>query len=172
MLRVYDAMYDLLFTQDLENRLKDVIKVGNRRTYGTKLGTKLDPKPPSELTADYPELILVDEGGEYNEHANSSQARYLMALSFYISTGSLQYWAFASAINWYIACNMKNWNTTLTAVTWCGNHIVTNLQTIPLQIGQTNPMKQADLVGFSLIWRAQIEMYIPHAHLVHTEVLP
>lgn len=170
-LRVYDAMADLLLGDEATNKLAQMISENNRRTYGTALGSNRDVKAPGLLSADVPELILVDEGGEYNESANSGHASYVMSLSLYVSTGDLRYWAYASLINWYIACNMSQWHTKLSAVTWCGNTMVTNLRNVPIQIGTTNPQNPQQINGFSVMWRCQIEMYIPHAHLVHTEII-
>lgn len=166
-LKVYDAVYSLLF-DGADNELAREIKIGNRVTYGTLNGGR-DSIKDQVQTADTPELILVDEGGLFNPHANSSGCKYDQNLGIYVSTGDYRYGAIASKLNWYIACNMANWGTTLGALTWNGEHFVKGIQIIPIQLGESNPERNRNISGWNVIWRVQLELRISNVNLVYLE---
>ena len=166
-LKTYDAVYDLLFSGD-NNPLATEIKVGNRVTYGSR-STNRDSVKDTIQSSDVPELILVDEGGLLNIHANSSGGSYLQSLAIITSTGDYRYGAIASKINWYIWCNIANWTAVLGALTWNGEQFVKNIQAVPIQIGESNPERNRNIKGWNIVWRFQLELRISKANLVYTE---
>ena len=165
---MYDGLYALLFDGE-DNPLADLIKVGNRVTYGSLKETDRSTIKESVTTADTPELILVDEGGQLNPHANSSGGQFMQNFGIYVSTGDYRYCTLASVINWYVWCNIINWKTVLGGLTWNGAPFVKGLQTIPVQIRESNPERNRNLKGWNCIWRIQIELRIQDAYLVYTE---
>ena len=166
-LKTYDAVYDLLFG-GVNNELASIIKVGNRVTYGS-LNTNRDSLKDSIQAADTPELILQDEGGIFNPHANSSGCSYTQSFGIYVSTGDYRYGQIASLINWYLACNVAKWGTTLGALTWKDVHYVKGIQTIHDQLVEINPERNRNIKGWNCVWRIQLELRIPNVNLVYTE---
>ena len=166
--KVYDGVYSLLFDGE-DNELSRLIKVGNRVSYSelNELG-RVSIKE-NVTTADVPELILVDEGGSLNIHANSSSGSYQQNLGLYTSTGDYRYGIIASRINWFMWCNVAKWGTKLGEITWNGNHFVKGLQVIPIQIGESNPERNRNIKGWNIIWRLQLDLRIPNSDLVYTE---
>lgn len=168
-LKVYNGVYDLLFG-GVDNPLAALIKPGNRVTYGSLYTDRNVPLKDSIQTGDTPELILVDEGGMLQFHANSSGGKFDQSIGLYISTGDFSYAGFASAINWYIWCNVNRWGTTLAELTWNGEHFVKAIQIVQVQIGESNPERNRNIKGWNAIWRIQLELRIAHANLTYTEV--
>lgn len=168
LLKVYDGLYSLLFDGE-ENPLAEVIKPGNRITFGSLKETDRAPCKESVTSADVPELQLIDEGGLYNPHANSNGMSYQQNFGLYISTGDFRYGVIASLINWYIICNVQNWKTVLYSLKWNDENFVTGLQVIPVQIGESNPERNRNLSGWNCIWRIQIELRMRTGNLTYTE---
>jgi hypothetical protein len=167
---VYDSVWNLLFG-GVENQLAASIKVGNRITLGSELATDRNPFKNTSTTSDYPELILVDEGGQMNLHANSSQMSYLMQLSIYISSNDLRYGVVASNLNWYTCCNLAKWRDLLNTVQWREKSIIKGFEIIPITIGPNNPQHLNAPVGWNSIWRAQFKLHIDHVDLVYSGVV-
>lgn len=169
-LKVYDAVYALLFTVGGgANLLAAEIAAGNRVSYGTEIEYNRKPQKDTVTTADIPELILVDEGGNTNLHASSSGMMYKQSLGIYVSTGDWRYGTIASKLNWYILCNLQVWQTTLGALTWRGEKFVKNIELVPIQIGESNPERNRNLNGFNLVWRIVFELRISKVNTVYTE---
>lgn len=169
-LRVYDKVFSLLFEGE-DNPLANMIQPGNRISFGSVNADNRSPSKDRPTTADVPELMLIDEGGNLNLHANSSGAKYIQNLSMYVSTGDFRYGRYASCINWFIACNLGSWRSELTSITWCGIPVVKNIDIIPVQIGESNPERTRMPNGWSCIWRLNIELRIPSENLIPAEVL-
>ena len=168
-LLVYDKIFDLLFDGG-SNPLADLVKVKNRVSFGSLAEQSRNIKKDNVASADMPELIVVDEGGSLNLHANSSGGQYMQSIGIYISTGDYRYSILASLINWYVWCNLIKWRTELTGLTWNGTPFVKNINIIPVQIGESNPERNRGINGWNVIWRLQIELRIARENLVYEEV--
>jgi hypothetical protein len=170
-LKVYDAVWDLLFNNDDgSNLLAEMVRVGNRINFGSALENDRDPWKQTVDTADVPELILMDEGGTFNLHGNSSSTAYTQFITLYVSSGDYNYGRYISAINWYIMCNLGKWKTLISSLSWRGRTgFVKNVKIIPVQVGESNPERQTMIAGFTAIWRMQWDCMIPTIDLVQSE---
>src|ERR1700733_10808095 len=108
-LKTYDAVFNLLFSAN--NPLTGMVKVGNRISFGTPAATDRSVTKQNVSTADLPEIMLIDEGGVANTHANSSAMGFTQNLTLYISTGDFRYGVYTSVINWWILVNMQQWQS-------------------------------------------------------------
>ena len=168
-LKCYDAVFNLLFGGS-PNPFADMVKVGNRVSFGTPSATNRSPDKPSITTADLPEVQLLDEGGPLNLHANSSSLGYTQNLTLYMMSGDKRYGNFCSKLNWYTAVNFANWRTTLGGLTWNGHTYIKNIKPgLSVQIGDSNPQRNRGIEGLTAIWRMQIDMMIQNTDLVFTE---
>lgn len=167
-LKVYDAVFALLFDGD-DNPLAGMIKINNRISFGTDTAENRNVMKDRLASADTPEVILIDEGGLLNPHANSSGMSYIQNMAIYISTGDFRYSVYASVINWWITCNIQKWKQILGTLTWNGIKYVKNIQIIPVQISESNPERNRNINGFNCIWRLQLELRIDHTNITYSE---
>lgn len=163
--RVYDAVWNSLFDPAGSNPLPMLVKAGNRINYNTR---EINPMKASRASADESELLLVDEGGQANLHANSSGSSYTQYISLYASTGTWTY-GIVSALNWYVMCNLVKFQTNINGVTWNRNHPVKQIEMIPVQTITNNPLVPKSLAGFTLVWRLQLGLRFPFGDLTYIE---
>ena len=172
-LKTYDAVYNMLFG-GTGNELAAMVSVGNRINFGSPSELNRDPVKIRPVTADLPEVRLIDEGGALNLHANSSSLSYTQSLSLVIQSGDWRYGNFCSALNWYTVVNMSKWRTELIGIgglTWNGASIIKNIRMgVVSQIGESNPERPNSINGWSTVWRMQIDMQIPNAAITYFEV--
>ena len=170
-LKCYDAVFNLLFG-GTNNPFATMVKVGNRVSFGTPIEFERSPAKQSlAFGTDLPEVQLIDEGGALNLHANSSSLGYTQNLTLYIMTGDFRYGNFCSKLNWYTAVNFANWRSTLGGLSWNGHAgYIKNIKAgAAIQIGESNPIRNRGIDGWTSVWRLQIDMMIQNTDLVFTE---
>lgn len=162
--RVYAAIWDCL---ESSPHFKELFKPGNVVRYDqTPDRGKLKE---TIATADLPEVILIDSGAQFNPMNTSSTSMFLCTFDLMISTGDYNWSQYLAAINWMVACNWSKWKTKLGTVTWRGTHPVKICRVLDIQTGESIPSRNRGIEGFTTIWKLQVEMHLPTAHLVFTE---
>lgn len=160
------AFNGLQWVKNPVNALSTWVLPGNRVDFSQN-----DDNPQKNMIADAdtPEIQLVDEGGTFNPHANSSQCDYVMNLGIYCSTGDLRL-PIVSAMNWYIMVNMGNWRQSLPGIVkWRNENIVKNFVMSNVQIGESNPERNRGIKGWNCLWRFQLDLRISTVNLTYTE---
>jgi hypothetical protein len=168
-LTAYDGVFNCLFG-GANNALADMVKLGNRVSYGTAIDKDRNPTHNNVVTSDIPEIQLLDEGGSLNLHSNSSGLSYQQNIALYLATGDWRYGKYASMLNWYTVVNMAQWRTTLGGLTWNNKPFIKNIKMdTAIQIGSVNPQRSNAPAGWSAIWRMTLDLRIDNVDVIYIE---
>jgi len=169
-LKLYDAVYQLLLAErDGENQLANIVRMRNRISFGTVNGHDRNPKDFGVTSADMPELMLWDEGFNWNPHANSTSCKWTQNLSLVIATGDWRYGEFISRLHWLTLVNAQRWQESLGGLTWCGQPFVKNFQEVAVTTGEYHPERQSAPAGWTGIWRMRFDCQLSRINVVYTE---
>lgn len=163
--KLYSAIWTLLETSEA---FKELVKPKNRVKFDSE--TNRGPLKDNVQSADLPEVILVSEGfTELNIHNTSSSTKVVETFSLIANTGDFRLSLIQQALNWYVLCSIRQWQSSLSALTWKGVTYVKRVDVVSATTGQSNSERNRQIQGWVTVWRVQVEMHFATANLVDTE---
>lgn len=158
---LFDAFWEMA---EASVPLMELVKEGNRIKFNT---SDRDPIKSEIAAADLPELVLSTEGStEVNLHRTSCSTSIQRQYSWIIATGDKRVKAYLYPVEFALMCAMANWKNTIGALTWQGQDFVKSAQLIGVTEGQSDPNANRGIMGWSTIWRCQVDMHFTTASLL------
>jgi len=156
---VYDALWDCLEAYPL---LDTLVKTSNRIRFDQD---KSGPLKSNIQHGDLPEIVLVSEGGSANTHASSCHAKLVRQYAWMVSTGDFRINRLLYQAEWAVFSAMINYTSALSALTWFDEHFVKRTDLLDITEGVSDAEKNRGIQGWSSVWRCEVEMFFPHAHV-------
>jgi hypothetical protein len=150
--KVYDALWELA---DKNKILTSYIKLNNREKYDKWIGAK-----DNVLTADFPELSLIVDGGLWNLQSTSSHSTFERVYAWAVTTGDFVI-ADYNCIIWELCRSMIGWDTVLCGLTWKDAQVVRNANQGQLEEGTLRIEQNRNIRGWASIWTLNVEFMIP-----------
>ena len=147
-----------LFNDELWSMLEEdprfTVKEGNKIKF---TGTR-EPIKREHSTADYPEVMLVPEGGVANLCNTSSTSEVTKNYSWVISAGDFRYEKI-SYLEWAIYAGMLAWKDRLSVLTWEDNIFVTSANITDTNLDQIEQQRTRGIPGWISVWTIRVNMY-------------
>lgn len=162
-LQVYDALLALAVAHPL---LAEMVRAGNRVTFGTGLANVEQPIKEVPAVADLPEIILKSNGiVTGNLHNTSSTSILKRRYSFIVTVGTYQI-AQLLELEFYLVCALCNWKETLTALQWNDKAFVKNANLSDVSEGLADTDNRRKLRGWIAVWSCELDFVFNTAELI------
>ena len=152
--QVYDGLWDFA---ELNPRLMNVIKPGNREKYDKWIGMKKDVS-----SSDLPELSLMTDGAVTNMQNTSTTSYTARRYRWVISTGDFRVCLY-NQICWELFRAMIPWHIALCSLYWPEdfpeNRFVKKAELLNLEEGTLRTLQNRGIRGWSSIWGVQVDFY-------------
>jgi len=159
IVQVYNAIWTLL---EAHVQLASMVKLGNRIKVS---GDSRDPMKAEISDADLPELRVVPVSSSFHLQRTSNSSTILSRWRIQVSTGDQRVDAGLYALEWEIYRALKDWISTIMALTWNSKTYVKLARPLSAQHGVSMADLQRGIKGWSSIFEFEAEMWFTTSDL-------
>lgn len=157
----FSALWELAIKHE---PLSNLIKLANRVRFDD--ATNRNPIKKTAAASDHPELILISEGtGTINMRSSSCSSMIVRRYAWIINTGDLRVNHILNPVEWALFCAMNAWPNVLRELEWKNQKFIKRVGLIEVQHGRLDNERITGLIGWSAVWRCEVEMHFPTADL-------
>lgn len=160
---VHNKLWDMI---ERVPDVDDIVAKGNRIKYNSTVSRDIEKQRIQ--AADVPELSLVTEGGPVRMQNTSSTTMITRRWTWVIATGDKRLNEFLFPVEWMLIGALLNWKSELTALEWDSQRFVHRCDVLDTLEGMTAQDRNRNMVGWSSLWRCEVEMHFKTSDIITT----